>query len=143
MNPSKLNNNSVKLNRIMYIIFFDSSGIYYTHLFIQVLYIAYCINSLFSHFFFRYKRLDGSRSLDTRQNDIKEYNSKDSDSFIFLLSTRAGGLGINLASADTVIIYDSDWVSICFLWYHIAFYGILFLLRFVIWVWLENLFMFL
>ncbi|XP_069990366.1 lymphocyte-specific helicase [Penaeus vannamei] len=58
---------------------------------------------------YNYKRLDGSRSLDTRQNDIKEYNSKDSNSFIFLLSTRAGGLGINLASADTVIIYDSDW----------------------------------
>ncbi|XP_047489909.1 lymphocyte-specific helicase-like isoform X1 [Penaeus chinensis] len=58
---------------------------------------------------YKYKRLDGSKSLDSRQNDIKEYNSKDSNSFIFLLSTRAGGLGINLASADTVIIYDSDW----------------------------------
>lgn len=33
--------------------------------------------------------------------------------FVFLLSTRAGGLGLNLAVADTVIIYDSDWVSCC------------------------------
>ena len=35
----------------------------------------------------------------------------DSSVFVFMLSTRAGGLGLNLAVADTVIIYDSDWVS--------------------------------
>ncbi|KAK8741615.1 hypothetical protein OTU49_002302 [Cherax quadricarinatus] len=58
---------------------------------------------------YKYKRLDGNCSLEDRQNDIKEFNDKDSTDFLFLLSTRAGGLGINLASADTVIIYDSDW----------------------------------
>ena len=36
----------------------------------------------------------------------------DSSVFVFMLSTRAGGLGLNLAVADTVIIYDSDWVSL-------------------------------
>ena len=38
-----------------------------------------------------------------------KFNAKDSDIFIFLLSTRAGGLGLNLQAADTVVIFDSDW----------------------------------
>ncbi len=42
------------------------------------------------------------------QADMKAFN-EDPERFVFLLSTRAGGLGINLTSADTVIIYDSDW----------------------------------
>ena len=37
------------------------------------------------------------------------FNAPNSEKFVFLLSTRAGGLGINLATADTVILYDSDW----------------------------------
>ncbi|MCL4121012.1 UNVERIFIED_CONTAM: hypothetical protein GTU68_005827 [Idotea baltica] len=57
---------------------------------------------------FRYKRLDGTVQLEDRSNDISEFNEND-DYFLYLLSTRAGGLGINLTSADTVIIYDSDW----------------------------------
>ena len=44
-----------------------------------------------------------------RQASIDRFNKPNSESFIFLLLTRAGGLGINLATADTVIIYDSDW----------------------------------
>lgn len=44
-----------------------------------------------------------------RQRHINEFNSPDSEKFIFMLSTRAGGLGINLATADVVILYDSDW----------------------------------
>lgn len=57
---------------------------------------------------YNYTRLDGSRDLSDRQVNIQEFSSND-DVFIFLISTRAGGLGINLVAADTVIIYDSDW----------------------------------
>lgn len=60
---------------------------------------------------YQYFRLDGSTSLEDRQTYIKKFNS-DPDMFLFLISTRAGGLGINLASADTVILFDSDWVRI-------------------------------
>lgn len=57
-----------------------------------------------------YCRLDGSRGVIDRQQNINKFNT-DPDMFAFLVSTRAGGLGINLTAADTVIIYDSDWVS--------------------------------
>ncbi|XP_069045174.1 lymphoid-specific helicase isoform X2 [Lepisosteus oculatus] len=57
---------------------------------------------------FRYSRLDGSMSYADREENINKFSS-DSEVFLFLLSTRAGGLGINLTAADTVIIFDSDW----------------------------------
>jgi SNF2 family DNA or RNA helicase len=55
-----------------------------------------------------YCRLDGSVPFAERREAMDRFNS-DSSCFLFLLSTRAGGLGINLIAADTVIIYDSDW----------------------------------
>ncbi len=58
---------------------------------------------------FEYCRLDGQTSHEDRQASIDAYNSPDSTKFLFMLSTRAGGLGINLATADIVILYDSDW----------------------------------
>ncbi|CAG8489424.1 2930_t:CDS:2 [Acaulospora morrowiae] len=58
---------------------------------------------------YKYLRLDGSIKSDDRTILLKKFNSPDSPYFIFLLSTRAGGLGLNLQSADTVILYDSDW----------------------------------
>eukprot|EP00027_Filamoeba_sp_ATCC50430_P005766 CAMPEP_0168547732 /NCGR_PEP_ID=MMETSP0413-20121227/4191_1 /TAXON_ID=136452 /ORGANISM="Filamoeba nolandi, Strain NC-AS-23-1" /LENGTH=886 /DNA_ID=CAMNT_0008578001 /DNA_START=270 /DNA_END=2931 /DNA_ORIENTATION=+ len=58
---------------------------------------------------FQFQRLDGSMSSDQRQKAMHHFNAPDSTDFCFLLSTRAGGLGINLTTADTVIIFDSDW----------------------------------
>ncbi|KAJ1287600.1 hypothetical protein BS78_02G022300 [Paspalum vaginatum] len=54
-------------------------------------------------------RIDGSVKLEERRRQIAEFNDLNSSMSIFLLSTRAGGLGINLTSADTCILYDSDW----------------------------------
>ncbi len=58
---------------------------------------------------YSYQRIDGSTSRCVRDASIEQYNAKSSTDFVFLLSTRAGGLGINLTSADTVIMFDSDW----------------------------------
>ena len=52
--------------------------------------------------------MDGSTSLQDRRYMVEEYQ-KNPDIFAFLLSTRAGGLGVNLTGADTVIFYDNDW----------------------------------
>ncbi|KAI1082347.1 SNF2-family ATP dependent chromatin remodeling factor snf21 [Whalleya microplaca] len=57
----------------------------------------------------QYLRLDGTTKSEDRSDLLKAFNAPDSPYFMFLLSTRAGGLGLNLQTADTVIIYDSDW----------------------------------
>mmetsp|Transcript_40687 Transcript_40687/g.90456 ORF Transcript_40687/g.90456 Transcript_40687/m.90456 type:complete len:1088 (-) Transcript_40687:511-3774(-) len=57
----------------------------------------------------QYCRIDGNTSGDDREYMIDEFNRDGSEKFVFLLSTRAGGLGINLATADIVVLYDSDW----------------------------------
>ena len=56
-----------------------------------------------------WQRLDGTIRGDIRKQALDHFNADDSQDFCFLLSTRAGGLGVNLATADTVIIFDSDW----------------------------------
>lgn len=58
---------------------------------------------------YTYCRIDGQTSALDRELRIEDFQKPDSDKFIFLLSTRAGGCGINLYAADSVILYDSDW----------------------------------
>lgn len=57
----------------------------------------------------KHMRLDGTTKADDRQGMLERFNAPNSDYFMFLLSTRAGGLGLNLQTADTVFIFDSDW----------------------------------
>ncbi|GMG21289.1 unnamed protein product [Ambrosiozyma monospora] len=58
---------------------------------------------------YQYCRIDGSTAHEDRISAIDEYNKEGSEKFVFLLTTRAGGLGINLTTADIVVLYDSDW----------------------------------
>jgi SNF2 family DNA or RNA helicase len=58
---------------------------------------------------YKFLRLDGNTATADRTQGLVDFNAKGSDYFIFILSTKAGGLGLNLQSADTVILFDSDW----------------------------------
>ena len=58
---------------------------------------------------YNYCRIDGSTDMTSRDMQIDAFMAEKSQKYIFLLSTRAGGLGINLTAADTVIIFDSDF----------------------------------
>jgi SWI/SNF-related matrix-associated actin-dependent regulator of chromatin subfamily A member 5 len=58
---------------------------------------------------YQYCRIDGNTDYDDREKAIDDFNRENSEKFVFILSTRAGGLGINLQTADVCILYDSDW----------------------------------
>ncbi|XP_077417640.1 putative global transcription activator SNF2L2 [Vanacampus margaritifer] len=78
-------------------------------LFCQMTTLMTIMEDYFGHRNFQYLRLDGTTKSDDRALLLKKFNEPGSQYFIFLLSTRAGGLGLNLQAADTVIIFDSDW----------------------------------
>lgn len=78
----------------------------------SVPWISQAIDILEDFFAFRgyaYLRLDGGTSSEERERRMARFNAPDSPYFVFVLSTRAGGLGLNLATADTVVLFDSDW----------------------------------
>lgn len=58
---------------------------------------------------YTFLRLDGHTKAESRGDLLQQFNAPDSPYFLFILSTRAGGLGLNLQTADTVILFDSDW----------------------------------
>jgi SNF2 family DNA or RNA helicase len=66
------------------------------------------LESFLNYHGYTYVRLDGTTPILQRQMLMERFNS-DEKVFVFILSTRAGGIGVNLTGADTVIFYDSDW----------------------------------
>lgn len=78
-------------------------------LFCQMTSLMTIMEDYFAYRNFKYLRLDGTTKAEDRGTLLKNFNDPSFQYFIFLLSTRAGGLGLNLQSADTVIIFDSDW----------------------------------
>lgn len=114
INPSKVNNDTLwrtagkfeLLDRLLPKFFRSGHKVL---LFFQMTQIMNIMEDFLHLRGFKYLRLDGSTKADDRSALLKQFNAPDSPYFIFLLSTRAGGLGLNLQAADTVIIYDSDW----------------------------------
>ncbi|CAF1118722.1 unnamed protein product [Adineta steineri] len=78
-------------------------------LFCQMTTLMTIMEDYFTYKNFTYLRLDGQTKSEERGDLLAKFSEKNSDIFIFLLSTRAGGLGLNLQTADTVVIFDSDW----------------------------------
>ena len=73
----------------------------------------------------KYCRFDGGTARARRNHIINSFNAEGSDTFIFLMSTRSGGMGINLQTADTCILYDSDWSKFIFICLQNLCYNIL------------------
>lgn len=78
-------------------------------IFFQMTEIMTIVSDFFDYRGWKYCRLDGSTKAEDRQTLLSTFNDPNSPYQVFILSTRAGGLGLNLQSADTVIIYDTDW----------------------------------
>lgn len=82
----------------------ERNGAFLEHQFVVEINIFVHLSSSYT-----YERIDGRVRGNLRQAAIDRFCKPDSDRFVFLLCTRAGGLGINLTAADTCIIFDSDW----------------------------------
>ena len=78
-------------------------------IFSQFTYMLILLEDYLRHKGYKFEKIDGSTKMKERQNSIDRFNNPDKKRDVFLLSTRAGGLGINLAAANVVIIFDSDW----------------------------------
>ena len=78
-------------------------------IFSQFTYVLVLLEDYLRYNMIKFEKIDGSIKARERQNSIDRFNNFDMKREVFLLSTKAGGLGINLTAANVVIIYDSEW----------------------------------
>lgn len=83
------------------------------------------METMIRHLDYRYLRMDGTTPVSQRMALVNEYNGN-KHIFVFLLTTKVGGLGLNLTGADRVILFDPDWVCIQFgvIWFLLTLFGI-------------------
>ncbi|QCD96973.1 DNA helicase INO80 [Vigna unguiculata] len=106
--PSKLLTDSGKLQTLDILLKRLRAGNHRVLLFAQMTKMLNILEDYMNYRKYKYFRLDGSSTIQDRRDMVRDFQHRN-DIFVFLLSTRAGGLGINLTAADTVIFYESDW----------------------------------
>ncbi|XP_056696055.1 chromatin-remodeling ATPase INO80 isoform X2 [Spinacia oleracea] len=106
--PSKLLTDSGKLQTLDILLKRLRAGNHRVLLFAQMTKMLNILEDYMNYRKYKYLRLDGSSTIMDRRDMVRDFQHRN-DIFVFLLSTRAGGLGINLTAADTVIFYESDW----------------------------------
>nr|GEV50301.1 DNA helicase INO80 isoform X2 [Tanacetum cinerariifolium] len=106
--PAKMLTDSGKLQTLDILLKRLRAGNHRVLLFAQMTKMLNVIEDYMNYRKYKYLRLDGSSTITDRRDMVKDFQLR-SDIFVFLLSTRAGGVGINLTAADTVIFYESDW----------------------------------
>ncbi|GAA0175321.1 hypothetical protein LIER_28512 [Lithospermum erythrorhizon] len=106
--PAKMLTDSGKLQTLDILLKRLRAGNHRVLLFAQMTRMLNILEDYMNYRKYKYLRLDGSSTIMDRRDMVRDFQHR-SDIFVFLLSTRAGGLGINLTAADTVIFYESDW----------------------------------
>lgn len=99
----------VLLDKLLAKLYNDKEGKHKVLLFCQMTKMLDILEDYLEYRGYKYCRIDGNTTGMERDGQMASFNNPNSDQFIFLLSTRAGGLGINLQAANHVILYDSDW----------------------------------
>ncbi|OVA12937.1 SNF2-related [Macleaya cordata] len=106
--PAKMLTDSGKLQTLDILLKRLRAGNHRVLLFAQMTKMLNILEDYMNYRKYKYLRLDGSSTIMDRRDMVRDFQRRN-DIFVFLLSTRAGGLGINLTAADTVIFYESDW----------------------------------